>query len=95
MAGDVYLVMLFIAILLLALNNLKVISYFKKEGEQSSLIIIFGTFFLLLCSFTINFYFSQASVSLEYSIIFYASSLAVIATFLLLSIYVPKVKSYV
>ena len=90
---DTYLLTLFIAILVLALHNRKIISHIKKEGELSSLIIVFISFLLLLCAYMLNM-FSNSSLSLEYIFIAYASSVAFTPTFLLTALYVPKVIIY-
>ena len=90
---DTYVLALFIAILVLAMHNRKIISHIKKEGELSSLIIVFITFLLFLVTYMINL-FSNSSLNLEYIFIFYASSVAFTPTFLLTALYVPKVKIY-
>ena len=90
---DTYLLILFIAILVLAMHNRKIISHIKKEGELSSLIIIFISFLLLLCMYLLNM-FSNSSVSLEDIFIVYACPVAFIPTFLLTALYVPKVIIY-
>ena len=90
---DTYVLALFIAILVLAMHNRKIISHIKKEGELSSLIIVFVTFLLFLVTYMINL-FSNSSLNLEYIFVFYASSVAFTPTFLLTALYVPKVKIY-
>ena len=93
LALDTYLLTLFIAILVLAMYNRKIVSHIKKEGELSSLIIVFITVLLLLCTYLMNM-FSNSSLSIEYILIAYASSVAFIPTFLLTALYVPKVIIY-
>ena len=90
LALDIYIVLLFITILVLALNNHKIISYFKREGEQSSLIIVILVFLLLVFSFIITV-FATSSLSLEYSIFFFACPVALTGTVLLVGLNLPKV----
>ena len=76
---DTYIVLLFIAILVLVLYNRKIISYLKKEGEQSSLLTVIQTFPLLMFLFIINV-FATSSISLECYIFFLACPVALTAT---------------
>ena len=81
---------MFTAILALALNNRKIISYFKREGEQSSYIIAIQTFLILMFSLFINV-FATSSISLEYYILFTTCPVALTATVLLVGFNLPKV----
>ena len=74
----------------MALNNRKIISYFKREGEQSSLIIPIQTFLLFKFSSIISV-FATSSISLEYYTFFIACPIALTATVLLVGLNLPKV----
>ena len=91
LAVNIYILILFITILALSLNNLKIISYFKKEGELSSLIIVTFTFFVVVLSFIAGILFTS-SIRLEYSVMIFTCPVPLIGTFLLTAMYLPKVK---
>ena len=87
---DAYIVLLFITILVLTMNKRKIIFYFKREGEQSSLISVIQLFLILLFSFIIKFAI-PSSASLEYYILFVAFPVALTGTVLLVGLNLPKV----
>ena len=87
---DAYMVLLFITILVLTMNKRKIIFYFKREGEQSSLISVIQLFLILLFSFIIKFAI-PSSASLEYYILFVAFPVALTGTVLLVGLNFPKV----